>query len=199
MSNTLRSHIKIVGLDNSLTGTGVCVVKLGARGEEPQTSTNLIAPDTYGVERLIYIREEIKAICKDADMVVIENYAFSKGDKAHQIGELGGVLRVMLTEAGIKWIEVAPSAVKKFATGKGMAKKEAMAVAAYKRWGKEFTTNDECDAFILGMVGRALVEIEFDGEVPGWLTAFQKEVVAVLRGEKIVKAKKEKSKKGKGE
>lgn len=181
--NTSRSHIKIVGLDNSLTGTGVSICHLGKRGDEPNFLTQNLSNKLRGVERLIYLREEVKEICWDADLVVIEGYAFAKTNQAHQIGELGGVLRVMLTESHVKWIEAAPTAVKKFATGKGdkTATKEAMAVAIYKRWKMEFPTNDQADAFVLSQIGRAIVEMEFDGEIPGWLTAFQKEVIEVIK------------------
>lgn len=102
-------------------------------------------------------------------MIVLEGYAYARTSQAHQIGELGVVLRVMFHELGLQVLEVAPAAVKKFATGKGTAKKEDMAVAIYKRWKKEFGTNDEADAYILAKIGEAYhLGLYVEG-----LTAFQ--------------------------
>lgn len=173
--------MRIIGIDASLTGTGVAVL------EDGSLRTETIESKKKGSERLIDIRSRVCRISLGADLVAIEGYAFAKPNQAHQIGELGGVLRVMLTELGIKWIEVAPSQVKKFATGKGNAKKEEIAVAIYKRWGREFPTNDEADAFVLAVIGQAMADCYFDN-----LTAFQREVIEELRNPK---AKKKASKK----
>jgi len=69
--------------------------------------------------------------------------------------------------------------VKKFATGKGTAKKEDMAVAIYKRWNKEFGTNDEADAYVLAKIGEAY----HPGLYVEGLTAFQHEVIDKLRND----------------
>jgi len=168
--------VKIVGVDASLTGTGVAVTE---RIESKQT----------GPKRLIEIRDRVKEIVRATGLVAIEGYAFAAANQAHQIGELGGVLRVMLTEetakvnGPMKWIEVAPSQVKKFATGKGNAKKEEMAVGIFKRWGREFKNNDEADAFVLALIGQAYLT-----DVTG-LTAFQREVIEELRNPRAKKKK----------
>lgn len=172
--------MKIVGIDASLTGTGVAVLNGSLRTE--RIESKLMGPD-----RLIEIRERVREIVTGADLVAIEGYAFAKPNQAHQIGELGGVLRVMMTELGAKWIEVAPAQVKKYATGRGNAKKEEVAVGIFKRWGREFKTNDEADAFVLAIIGQAVAGLHFDS-----LTAFQREIVEELRNPK---AKKKKTKK----
>lgn len=169
--------MKIVGIDASLTGTGVAVF-------DNSLLTERIKSEKMGVPRLIEIRGRVQEIITDTDLVVIEGYAFAAANQAHQIGELGGVLRVMLTECVVKWIEVAPSQVKKFATGKGNAKKEDMAVGIFKRWGREFKNNDEADAFVLALIGHAYLT-----GVTGFtvLTAFQREVIEELRNPKAKK------------
>jgi crossover junction endodeoxyribonuclease RuvC len=163
------TEAKIVGIDASLTSTGVAVIK----GDT--SSTIAIQSNQTGVKRLIEIRDHVRDIVGDADFVVIEGYAYARVNQAHKMGELGGVLRVMFREEGIKYIEVAPSAVKKFATGKGNANKEAVAVGIYKRWGKELWTNDEADAFVLAKIGQAYLS---GGE---GLTCFQKDVIKKIK------------------
>lgn len=147
----MGKNLKIVGVDASLTSTGVAVAVNGGYW------TDTIQSKKRGAERLIEIRKRIRDVVKKADLVALEGYAFARPNQAHQIGELGGVLRVLLAEMSVPWVEVAPAAVKKFATGKGNAKKEQVAVGVYKKWGKEFGTNDEADAFVLAKIAQACI------------------------------------------
>ena len=56
-------------------------------------------------------------------------------------------------------VEVPPSTLKKFVTGKGNAKKDQMMLAIYKRWGTEFDNNDAADAYALAQYGRTLPSV----------------------------------------
>lgn len=59
--------------------------------------------------------------------VNVEGYSMgSSGGKFLEIAENGGVLRHFLYTRGFEIVEIAPTSVKKFATGKGTAKKEQM-------------------------------------------------------------------------
>lgn len=91
------------------------------------------------------------------DLVVIEGYSF--GSKFnHQIQyELGAVLRYSLWEAGKQFVEVPPTSLKKFVTGKGNVKKDLMLLGVYKRWGLDTEDDNEADAYGLAQFGRALV------------------------------------------
>lgn len=61
----------------------------------------------------------------------IEGYSFgSRGASLTQIAENGGILRYLLWKADIEFNEIAPSSIKKMATGRGNAKKPDM----YKAW-----------------------------------------------------------------
>jgi len=139
-----------------------------------------------GPERLIAIRDQVLLHCAKANLIVIEGYAFARPNQAHQIGELGGVIRTALHEAGHKYIEVQPTALKKFATGKGGANKIGVAVAIAKRYGVQFKNDNEYDAFGLAQIGLA-----FSG-ITNSQTMFQQEVIDELRGVKITKKRKKK-------
>jgi crossover junction endodeoxyribonuclease RuvC len=172
---------KIVGIDPSLTGTGICTMltaSLQFPGFTQEHQTSLIKPATKsGPERLIEIRDRVASFIQEADIVVIEGYSFgSKGAGVFQTAELGGVLRVMIREQGKWMVEVAPTQLKKFATGKGNAKKEEVKLGAYKRWGVEFKTSDETDAFCLSKIGEAIL----DEAARGKLTKPQREIVEQL-------------------
>lgn len=162
----------ILGIDASLTSTGWAVL---TSGEFCDTGVISIK-GLQGVERLLRIEEELLKLIsnRNPNLIAIEGYAYGRQNQSHQMGELGGVLRVAMTKAGVKWIEVAPTAVKKFATGKGNAKKEQIILEVYKRWGAEFKTNDQADAFVLAQIGHALY-----GRTQK-LTKFQQEVVDEL-------------------
>ncbi len=170
---------KIVGIDASLTGTGVVGLGYG-----PKPVSRHIASGQFGVLRLIEIRDVVKRLIRDADLVVLEGYSFgSQGRAIFQTGELGGVLRVLIHEAGKRLMEVAPTQVKKFVTGSGGAKKETIILAVYKRWGMEFKYNDEADALTLCYVGQAVLDTEA-GVDPKLTLAQQETVRAVMFGKK---------------
>jgi len=173
--------VKIVGIDASLTSTGIAILHCN---NEPITTA--VKNNLTGIPRLIYVRDYVKQVIEGVDLAVIEGYAFSKGDFAHAKGELGGVLRLMVVDSGIKLLEVTPNQLKKFATGEHNASKEKVAVGVYKRWGKEFKENDETDAYVLAEIGRAYLGLEDK------LTAYQQEVIDALHGKSEVKKKRKK-------
>ena len=176
--------IKIVGVDASLTSTGIAAMIYGEL--DNVVATRSVNSNKKGTDRLIEIRENVSNNILDVDLLLIESYSYSSPNKAHQIGELGGVLRVMFAENNLKVLEVAPTQLKKFATGKGTASKEEIAVAAYKKWGIECRTNDETDAAVLVYIGLAYM-----GNTDG-LTAYQQEVIDALHGKSEVKKKRKK-------
>lgn len=145
---------RVVGLDLSLTATGIA---------DSDGSVGTIKTKLRGCERLAWIAEQVaNAIDSAADswvggawpLVVIEDYAFSRADAhSHQVGELGGVIRLQLHEAEVPWVAVVPSSLKKYATGKGNANKAAMLQAAWQRLGYEGTDDNEADALWLRAMG----------------------------------------------
>ena len=175
--------MNIYGVDASLTSTGIAKVDTLIANN---VTTKSIQSKKKGVERLVEIRQEVFKEVMYGNLVVIESYAFSRPNQAHQIGELGGVLRVMFHESNLEVLEVAPTQLKKFATGKHNASKEEIAVAAYKKWGVECRTNDETDAAVLVYIGLAYM-----GNTDG-LTAYQQEVIDALHGKTEVKKKRKK-------
>lgn len=136
--------IRVLGIDPSLTGTGIA---------RPDGSTLILTCKFRGPERLAYLRDAIEIHVLGADLVVVEDYAFSRANQAHQIGEWGGVLRLLLHESGVPWVVIAPNTLKKFATGSGGAGKEEMLAAAIRRLGYTGHSNDEADALWLRQAG----------------------------------------------
>ena len=133
------------GLDLSLTSTGFCSAELNAA----------ICSKQKGMPRLAEIRDKVLAQVQelDAPIVIVEGYSFgSKNSQAHATGELGGVVRLALHEYGTPFIEVPPTCLKKFATGKGNANKNEVISAMSAKTGIVWSggsADDMCDAFVL--------------------------------------------------
>lgn len=131
--------MNVVGFDLSLTSTGIAHAD----------GTGAIKIHGNGPQRLVDLRDEILSWFNDVDLVAIEGYSYNSRNGGERIGELGGVIRVALHESEIPFVEVSPAAVKKYATGKGNANKDAVVAAIAARTGIAFGTSDECDAWIL--------------------------------------------------
>jgi len=135
----------ILALDLSLTASGYC-----RDGECGRITTQL-----RGWERIAHIMRIVRDLAAGVEIAVLEGYSFgSQGRAVFQIGELGGVVRFWLWGHRIPTVEVAPSALKKFATGKGNSPKDAMIAAAIRRFGFGGHDNNEADAFLLWCLAR---------------------------------------------
>lgn len=150
MSTALPTPPTVLALDLSLTATGVADID-----GTPYT----IASKEKGAARLHDIRTQVTRYLDGggttwrAGLVAIEGYAFGRANQAHQMGELGGVIRHLLWMLTVPMVEVSPSQVKQYACGKGSAKKDDVFAAAIRRLGYEGNSKDEADALWL----RALV------------------------------------------
>lgn len=135
--------MKIAAFDLSLTATGTAVLDTG---QETGPTGGLIKPRGRGVPRLQDAMDQVVAAAAGADVVVLEGYAYASGNRAHQMGELGGVVRLALHQRGFLFVDVPPSCLKKVATGKGNAAKEAVLVEAVKRLGYQGADHNVADA-----------------------------------------------------
>ncbi len=162
--------MRVLGLDPSLTSFGVSMLKVmddplaGLTGGWA-AATETWGPRRRGAERLAWFYSKLeKTVLKfRPNMIALEGYAYAKGNQAHQIGELGGVLRFLLHRMGATPTIIAPAKLKKFVTGKGNSGKDIMMLEAYKRFGIDTPTTDECDATCLALmvaVGRYGLEVD---------------------------------------
>lgn len=138
--------MNVLGVDPSLTGTGVA---------RPDGTVAVVRPGKLrGVRRLAYLRDALALELVGATVAVIEGYSYgSKGRALFDIGEWGGVLRLLAFEMNVPYAIVPPSTVKKFATGNGNAPKELMLTEAVKRLAYQGHNLDEVDALWLRHAG----------------------------------------------
>jgi hypothetical protein len=150
--------VKVAGLDLSMMASGVCHTGTGDDADwECQTGAcwHLIKPREDKDLRLPEIKSRIKRLVTGHEFVLIEMLPpHMKG--AGITGMVQGVVRDMLLEEGIRYGDVGPSSLKKYATGKGNASKTEMALAALKRGDIEFSNDNECDAWWLWVMAMDL-------------------------------------------
>ena len=124
---------------------------------------DVISVGATGAERLVKISESIGNLVVEfkIDAVAIEGYAFSsRNSQAHSIGELGGVVRVMLYRMDIPYVEIPPTCRAKFATGRGNASKNEVISFVSAKTGLVWRNpgaDDKCDAWILEEMARAKI------------------------------------------
>ncbi len=139
-----------MGIDPSLNGTGLAILN-----QYVLRTWVLPSYDLRGMERLVCLRDQMVEVLsvEKPTVVTFEGYAMSRGNRAHQMGEWGGILRLMLWEGGYPLFEVTPGGLKKFVTGKGSGPKGPVMLGMYKRWGLTVEDEDECDATALALIG----------------------------------------------
>jgi len=128
----------------SLNGTGV-VLPAG-------WAYTIKCKAAQGDGRLRIIRDEIRQYLILADLVVIEDLP-THARAAGVTGMVHGAVRTEIMDTGIPYVLITPATLKAFATGKGNCDKAAMILAAYKRAGREFADDNQCDAAWLRWAG----------------------------------------------
>jgi len=139
-----------LGIDQSLTGTGLCL--LGEDGALMYSET--VDPGKLrGAARLSFIKQRLQHVIESTEAVkaAYEGYAYEGVGRVFQLGEIGGVVQLTLHEAGVPAVSVAPVALKKFATGSPKADKDEM-LAAARRDGAEARDDNQADAFFLARI-----------------------------------------------
>lgn len=146
--------MNIMGLDISLTGTGLVV--LNDKLEIVRQSLITSKPIADRFNRFHGILDSIMSDVRthQPKIVFIEGYSYnSNGGSMFDRAELGGIIKKALWDKKVKFEELAPTSLKKFITGKGNAPKELMMLKVFKRFGVEFSSNDLCDAYCLARYG----------------------------------------------
>lgn len=156
----------LCGIDPSLTGTAV-VVSDPANGPEAfrlaRFSSKNQGDDVRSrIKRFELMISQIDAYLKHSGVshVWIEGYSHASKFNVSILGEFGGLLRWHLIEREFV-AEVAPTTLKKFATGAGNTKgKDLLAAHVANRWGVMFDNSDAFDAYSLWRLGRCCMSID---------------------------------------
>jgi crossover junction endodeoxyribonuclease RuvC len=156
---------RFVGIDPS-TKTGLAIMDMQGNLINAAEITTKEKQDPH---RFASIAEKIINELEPNDIITIEGFSYgSKGKGVSFQYGLGWIIRHELLERGYEYIEVPPTSVKKFATGKGNTKKDEMVLPIFKKWGFEHSSDNVRDAFVLAQMAKGLYN-------PKTLTDYQKE------------------------
>ena len=138
----------ILGIDQSLTNFAYVILN-----NRDVSEFGVFKSKKKGVERLNEIRTVFLSLIykHKPDLIRIEGYAYGRIFRAHDMGELAGMLKLTAYTKNIKLESVAPTKLKKATTGKGNASKEQMIEHVKKNWGFETKNDNIADAFAIAM------------------------------------------------
>ena len=143
-----------VGLDLSLTGTGLIIIDSKANLiKEKVISSNSKDKDEDRIQQITRsIFKELFDCRTDIQDISIEGISY--GSKGKGFAELSGLFyysQIRLKEdfPHIDIKIVPPTSLKKYISGKGNVKKELVILNVYKKFGIEFDNSDLADAYSL--------------------------------------------------
>ncbi len=169
--NLEDGNLVTIGIDQSLTGFAVTALQVS---DPSKYHTWVYKSPYFGVERLVDIRQflfdhldyvsETHAIDKIAmEGTVLASYS------ALVLGELSALVKLAIYDYfddDTRFpVMVPPMTLKKYAAGKGNAKKQEMLLQMYKRWGIEFNDDNAADSYALARLAAGIYKDKVEESV----------------------------------
>lgn len=171
-----------IGIDQSLTGFAMTAINIS----NPKAyETWVYKSPKSGVQRLADIQwwMENKFDFLDGQRCRIKDIAMEgtvlASHSALKLGELAGMVKLSIwvyfdenmnsvipfEEHLRRPLQVPPMTLKKYAAGKGNAKKQEMLMQIYKRWGIEFNDDNAADSYALARLAAGIADTEIEKAV----------------------------------
>jgi len=155
-----------IGIDQSLTGFAITILDV----ENPKNYLTWVYKSPYrGVKRLVDISNWLVNkldIVNDRYVVdVAMEGTVLASHSALVLGELSAIVKIVFWSFFEDWnyqyhlrvpLQVPPMTLKKYAAGKGNAKKQEMLMQIYKRYGIEFNDDNAADSYGLARMAAKL-------------------------------------------
>lgn len=175
-----------VGIDPSLTATGICV--LSPEGP-PVLKTIHTTPQSHKTKyhRLKSIAAQIGDAVNDmGDAFVCIEGPFMNPKMLNSVAgliELNYAIREKLFWGGIPFRVIPPSSLKKFVANNGAAKKELILKRVLQLWAIDTDDNNQADAAGLAHFAKAMHVVRTNLDRAGWHAYQLEEARKVLAGE----------------
>jgi crossover junction endodeoxyribonuclease RuvC len=161
----------IVGLDLSLTSTGVAYVNVGA-DHAPDVQLDRWQPKSRGHLRLDYLVEQAAKAVAGATLVMLEGPAYGSAAGARQSGHheragLWWLVAHQVWRGHAPLVVVPPNVRAMYATGKGNAGKDDVLAAVIRRYPQaEVMGNDQADALVMAAMGARHLGLALEPALP---------------------------------
>lgn len=160
-----------IGIDQSYTGFAMTAIN-----DRGQHYTEVFKSKSKGMERMSEIKSFLISFLGDYPPIAIamEGYAFGS-TMSHQLGELGGMVKLVLWEMYTRPecrqpLIVPPTSLKKYITGKGSVQKNQILMHVFKKWGIEMLDDNAADSYGLARIVRNKHDHAYEREVYEKLT-----------------------------
>ena len=148
-----------LGLDLSLSSTGFYMICEDGKDIALEIDTK---PQDFGgdIERADYIASYIigQLDGRDVNIAMEDFFTGKQPGSVIKLAILGTMVRARLLEHGFRYVTFAPSQIKKFETGKGIAPKDTMLKSVFKRHNFDTSSNNIADACAIAYLCRAYHE-----------------------------------------
>lgn len=175
----MKVKSKIMAIDPSLTGFAVCILdETGNDVYQEEIATKPTKSLQERINRMTGLATKSLDLATkfSPEVILIEGYAFNaRGSSGISLGELGMLVRYFLKDASEVFLEVPPTTLKKFITGKGNASKVEVASSLSSKFNKIFKSDNAADAYGLAQLGLAMF---IDSDL---LTKYQREAVGIIK------------------
>jgi Holliday junction resolvasome RuvABC endonuclease subunit len=154
------------GIDASLTGTGLnCMVSDKGKWVTTFSKSLTYPKELKGKSSFSKSQHIAKAACdlirtqmtlmpERKWVIVLEGLAFGNKHSLVAMVEIATAIKMGLQDLqNVDILLCPPNVLKKFVTGNGAATKDLMLKEAYKKFGFDYTDNDENDAACLALLG----------------------------------------------
>jgi len=157
-----KGEIACIGIDQSLTGFALTAIEMG---NPSKYHTWVYKSPYFGIERLVDIRQflfdhfDYLSENNGIDDIAMEGTVLAS-HSALVLGELSALVKLTVYDYfddGTRFpLMVPPMTLKKYAAGKGNAKKQEMLLQMYKRWGVEFNDDNAADSYALARLAAGI-------------------------------------------
>jgi len=152
--------VRIVGIDPSLSRTGVCVIDAEDASVTLHSITSKSSDDIFSRQKKAV--HAVRALLCAGDVTVFEDFGvsarFAPSGRFCERIEMCGMLKLIAPlVTGLPWLTLSPPLLKGFATGRTSAHKREVIQAVLRDWGVSARNDDEADAFVLARYALAVL------------------------------------------